>query len=156
MKMLRRMTALLLVCMLLCGGAMAAAYKAQVFGGSLKVYDKIGTGARLLGTVRQGTEITVGGFSSDRNWARISVQGKTGYASTQNIRFLNRIRAISTAETSMRFFTAASFQRKLAYDATIAKGTTIYVVGYHNGYFLVENAAGNAFGIVQSKYFQKY
>lgn len=137
----------LLVFVMLCSGAMAASYKANVLTNSMKVYN---ASKEYVGSLSQGTAFTVKAISKDGNWAKISYKGKTGFASMQDILFAKRIKAVAVKDASMKFVTKASYKLKLAFKATVAKGTPIYVVGYYDGYCLVENASGNGLGIVKA------
>ena len=146
------MISALLILVMLCGGAMAASYKANVFTDSMTVYN---ADKEKIGSLPQGTAFTVKAISKDGNWAKISYKGKTGIASMKNILFENRIKAVAVKDTSMNFVTKASYKLRLAFKATIEKGTPVYVVGYHDGYLLIENASGNGLGIVKASCFKK-
>lgn len=152
MKTFKMMISALLIMVMLCGGAMAASYKANVITSSMKVYN---ASKEQIGSLPQGTAFTVKAISKNGNWAKISYKGKTGFASMKNIMFNKRIKAVAVKDASMNFVTKASYKMKLAFKATIEKGTPVYVVGYHNGYLLIENASGNGLGIVKANCFKK-
>lgn len=152
MKTVKMMISVLLIAVMLCGGAMAASYKANVVTNSMTVYN---AEKEKIGSLPQGTAFTVKAISKDGNWAKISYKGKTGIASMKNIMFEKRIKVIAQKNTSMDFVTKASYKMKIAFKATIEKGTAVYAVGYHNGYLLVENSTGNGLGIVKASNFKK-
>lgn len=152
MKILKRIVSALLLAVMLSGAAMAAAYKANVITGSMKVYNQ---SREHIGSLPQGTEFYVTAISENKNWARISYCGKTGYASMQNILFQKRIPVVSVRNASMRFVTKASFKLGKAFTATIAPGTHVYMVGYYNGYLLIENSTGSGLGVVKASDFKR-
>ena len=151
MKVLKMMISALLIAVMLCSGAMAA-YKANVITSSMAVYN---ASKDYVGALPFGTAFEVEEISSNGNWAKINYKGHVGYASMQNILFQNRIKAVCTEDASMRFVTESSYKLNLAFNATVAKGTTVYVVGYYNGYLLIENASGNGLGVVKASCFKK-
>ena len=152
MKTFKMMISALLILVMLCGCAMAASYKANVFADSMKVYN---ASKEVVGSLPMGTEFTVKAFSKDHNWALISYKGKIGAASMKNIMFQDGIKAVCYKETAMTFVTKASFAEKTAYKAKVALGTVVNVVGYYDGCFLVANETGNSLGIVNANCFKK-
>ena len=153
MKAFKMMISLLLIAAMLCSGAMAiTAYKANVVTSSMEVYN---ASKQYVGSLPQGTAFYVLDFSNDGNWAQIYWNGKVGYASMQNILFENRIPAVAVNNAPMRFVTKASYKMKLAFNATVAAGTPVYVVGYYNGYLLIENASGSGLGVVYASDFRR-
>jgi len=151
-KAMKMMLAVLMIAVLLTGAASAAAYKANVITSSMKVYD---SSLNYLGSLPQGTPFYVTDISDSGNWAKVYYNGRTGFARMQNILFEHRIPAVCVQDTSMRFVTKTSFKLKLAFNATVAAGTPVYVVGYYNGYLLIENASGNGLGVVRADCFRR-
>lgn len=147
-KALRMILALALVAALLCGSAMAASYGAKVLMPTMDVYGKSGSETVKLGELKQGTSITVTAVSGD--WARISYKNRTLYAKLEDIIFNKRVKAVSTRSTSIKFVTKESYRESTYYSATLAAGTTVYVVGKKGDSYLVSNASRSALGYVSA------
>lgn len=152
MKALKMMISALLIAVMLCGGAMAASYKANVITSNMEIYN---INKQQIGSLPRGTEFTVNAISKNGNWAKISYKGKTGFASMQNIMFQNVIKAVCYKETDMVFVTKSSFKAGEAYKAKVGLGTVVNVVGYYDGYLLLESDSGNAIGVVKVNCFKK-
>lgn len=152
MKAIKMMVATLLIAVMICGGAMAAAYKANVITSSMEVYN---AKKEYIGMLPRGTELYVTKLSSDGNWARIYYKGHVGYTSTQNIIFQDIIKAVCYRNTEMTFVTKSSFKNHQAYKAAVAMGTLVNVVGHFDGNLLIASDSGNALGIVPMNCFKK-
>lgn len=144
-KTVRMIIALVVLTALLGGSALAASYGAQVLMPSMKVYN---AKKEVLGQLKQGTDFTVTEISGD--WARISYKGKTGYAKLEDIIFDDSIKAVASEDTTIKFVTRKSYSESTYYKATLAAGTTVYVVGKRGSYALVSNASGSALGYVKA------
>jgi len=150
-KMFKTIIALALIAVMLCSGAMAASYGAKVLSTSMGVYN---ASKDMIGSLDQGTSIKVTAVSG--NWARISYKGNVGYAQLKDIIFNNRIKAVSTKDTAIRFVTKASYSENTYYKATLAANTGVYVVGKRGSYALISNAEGTALGYVKASALRKY
>jgi len=152
MKTLKRILCALMLVVLLSGTALASgAYRANVITSSMEVYNY---SKQYIGSLPRGTEFFVLDISDDGNWAKVYYNGKVGFTSMQNI-FDKRIPVIAVQDAPMFFVTKTSFKLGKAFNATIAKGTPVYMVGYFNGYLLVENSTGNGLAIVRASNFRK-
>lgn len=143
-KIIKISFALVLIAALLCPGALAASYSARVLSRSMNVYS---SSKEQLGTLDQGTNITVTAISGD--WVRFSYRGNSYYAKLKDVIFNKRIPATSTKKTPIRFVTKASYKANTYYKATLAAGTSMYVVGLNGNNALVTNASGSALGYVK-------
>lgn len=143
-KMFKSILILALVAVMLCSSAMAASHGAKVLTNTMTVYN---SSKQVAGALVRGTSFKVKAISGD--WAKISYNGKTGYAQLSNIIFDNKVKCVSTRDTDIRFVTRASWARNQYYTATLAAGTTIYVVGKKGSEALVSNASGSAIGYVK-------
>lgn len=149
-RFLKTLLVLALLAALLCPCALAASYSAKVLTVSMDVYS---SNKEKLGTLKQGTAVTVTAISGD--WARISYRGNSYYARMKDIIFSKRIAAISTKKTAIRFVTKASYKENTAYKATLASGTPVYVVGLNGSQALVTNASGSVLGYVKRSALKK-
>lgn len=149
-RFLKILLSLALLAALFCPCALAANYSAKVLSSSMDVYS---SNKEKLGALKQGTAVTVTAISGD--WARISYRGNSYYARMKDIIFNNRIAAISTQKTSIRFVTKASYAANTCYKATLAAGTPIYVVGLNGKQALVTNASGSILGYVKRSALKK-
>ena len=140
--------ALALLTALLCGNALAASYSAQVLMPSMGIYGVSGSQKVKMGQLKQGTNFTVTAISGD--WARISYKGMTAYAKMENIIFDDGIKAVAKENTTIKFVTKKSYDEGTYYSATLAAGTTVYVVGKKGSYSLVSNGSGSALGYVKT------
>lgn len=143
-KIFKSIVVLALVAVMLCSSAMAASYGAKVLTNTMTVYN---SSKQAAGALIRGTEIKVKGISGD--WARISYNGKTGYAKLSGIIFNKKIPAIATSDTAIRFVTRESWNKNQYYSATLAAGSGIYVVGKNGSEALVSNGDGSAIGYVK-------
>lgn len=143
-KMFKSIVILALVAVMLCSSAMAASYGAKVLTNTMTVYN---SSKQTAGALVRGTSFKVKAISGD--WAKISYNGRTGYAHLSSIIFDNKVKCVSTRDTDIRFVTRASWARNQYYTATLAAGTTIYVVGKKGSEALVSNASGSAIGYVK-------
>lgn len=152
MKAVKRIVSVMLIALMLCGGAMAASYKANVITSSMEVYN---SKKEYIGTLPRGTGFTVKAISKNGNWAKIDYKGHVGFASMKNILFKNVIESVCTKTTSMTFVTKSSFKEGEAYKAKVGMGTLVNVVGYYDGYVLLESDSGNALGVAKASCFKK-
>lgn len=143
-KIFKSIVVLVLVAVLFCTPAMAASYGAKVLTNTMTVYN---SSKQPAGALIRGTSIKVKAVSG--NWAKISYNGKTGYAKLSNIIFNKKVPAVATRDTAIRFVTRASWNRNQYYSATLAAGSTIYVVGKKGNEALVSNGSGSAIGYVK-------
>lgn len=143
-KMFKSIFVLALVAVMLCSSAMAASYGAKVLTNTMTVYN---SEKQAAGALVRGTSIKVKAVSGD--WAKITYKGKTGYAKLSSIIFNDKVKCVSTRDTDIRFVTRASWAKNQYYSATLAAGTTIYVVGKKGSEALVSNANGSAIGYVK-------
>ena len=149
----RRLLVLALAVALLCGSAMAASYGAKVLVPSMTVYGNSDGNATALGSLKQGTSITVKAVSGD--WARISYKGRTLYAKLDDIIFNKHVKAVSNRDTAIKFVTKESYAKNTYYSATLSAGTTVYVVGKNGDQLLVTNASDSALGYVNASALSK-
>ncbi len=141
-----RLAVWMLAVALLCGSAMASGYGAKVLVPSMAVYGNSDGSAVQLGALKQGTSITVKAVSGD--WARISYKGRTLYARLDDIIFNKHVKAVANRDTSIKFVTKQSYSQNTYYSATLAAGTTLYVVGKNGDQLLVTNGSDSALGYV--------
>ena len=149
----RRLAVLALAVALLCGSALASGYGAKVLVPSMTVYGNSDGSAVALGTLKQGTSITVKAVSGD--WARISYKGRTLYAKLDDIIFNKHVKAVASRDTSIRFVTKESYAQNTYYSATLSAGTSVYVVGKSGDKLLVTNASDSALGYVDASTLSK-
>lgn len=143
-KSFKSIVILALVAVMLCSTALAATYSANVLTNTMTVYN---SSKQPAGSLIRGTSIKVKDISG--NWAKISYNGKTGYAKLSNIIFDKKIPAVATKDTAIRFVTRESWNKNQYYTATLAAGSGIYVVGKNGNEALVSNASGSAVGYVK-------
>lgn len=143
-KIFKSIVVLALVAVLFCTPAMAATYGAKVLTNTMTVYN---SSKQSAGALVRGTAIKVNGISG--SWAKISYNGKTGYAKLSSIIFNKKVPAVVTHDTGIRFVTRASWNKNQYYSATLAAGSGIYVVGKKGSEALVSNADGSAIGYVK-------
>ena len=150
-KILKAMLAMALILAMLCGSAMAAR-SAKVFSSSMAIYNSKSTNNQI-GSLSHGTSFSVTGISG--SWAKISYKGTTGYAKMSDIIFKNRVKAVTTKSSSIKFITKKSYKNNKYYTGTLAAGVTIYVVGAHGGNYLFYDKTGKALGYVSKSAVRK-
>ena len=151
MNYLKAAIAAVLIAAMLCGSAMAAR-SAKVFSSSMAVYNSKSTDSQI-GSLSHGTSFSVTGISG--SWAKISYKGTTGYAKMSDIIFKNRVKAVTTKSSSIKFVTKKSYKKNTYYTGTLAAGVTIYVVGVHGSNYLFYDKTGKALGYVSKSAVRK-
>lgn len=123
-----------------------AAFKANVYSSSMKVYASKSTSSKKLGSLKRGTEVTV--LSSSGSWAKISRKGRTGYAQIKDL--ISQKRTLAYAKKDgVKVYKGASASTEVL--GSIKQNAKVYVVGKNGSYVLVENRSGKARGYI-SKY----
>ena len=146
MKWFKAALALVLIAVLVCGGAMAESKGAKVLSASMSVYNSMSSRNRL-GSLKRGTSVTVESISGD--WAKISYRGKTGYARTKDLVFNKHYKAVTTTSSSIKFVTRSSYRKNTYYTGTLAAGVTLYLAGVKGSYYLFYDSTGDVMGYVK-------
>ena len=124
----------------------AASERAVVSAGTLAVYQSADKDSKKLGTLKQGQQVNVVGWSGD--WAHIELDGNYGYcalsgltregaapSATYSPNLANAKKGTVTAESLPVYQTAGTSGKKLG---TLKKGQTVNVIESKNGWAYIE------------------
>ena len=148
-KMFARVAVRLMVAIMLlslAAPAALAAFRANVYTSSMKVYASKSTSSKMLGKLKKGTQVTVTSHSGD--WAKITCRGRTGYAQIKDLISQKRICAYAKKDGTKVYKGASSSTGVLG---ELSRNAKVYVVGKSGSFLLVENKSGKARGYI-SKY----
>ena len=143
---LRRYLAVLLLTALLtavvfCPSA-SASFKVKINSSSSAVYQSPSTSSAHVRGVA-GVKLTCTAYSG--SWARVSYKGHTGYMKIKYLNLVNRVTGYTKSSTSV--YKSASGSTKLG---TLPAGSTVYAIGYADGYVRIQNKSGSVTGYVKS------
>ena len=141
-KILAVLAAALLIVLLVPLFASAESYKATVYSGTMKVYDKASTAGKQLTTLKKGASVTV--TSTSGSWAYITYSGGKGYCQIKNLKSSVKTPVYTTAKTKIFKTTSAS-----ATICTVTVDYPLYKVGVDGSYYLVEDKDGRFTGYVK-------
>ncbi|CAH0316241.1 Putative carboxypeptidase YodJ [Peribacillus simplex] len=112
------------------------------------------TANKIIATVKQGTKLTVTGKDAN-GWLKVSLNGQTGYVSSQYVKISNSssgsstATVIYTATANLNVRTGPSTANKII--ATVKQGTKLTVTGKNANGWLKVSLNGQT-GYVSSKY----
>ena len=165
MKYMKALVAMMLIAVMLYGGALAASYSAVVTASSAKVYNSVDDSIKVIGHQRRGAAITVLGISE--GVAQFSYNGRQGFIELADIskgsvsnaavatKSGKRIKAITTRSSSIKFITKKSYKKGIYYTATLAAGVTVYVIGTKGNYYMALNPSGSALALIPKSALRK-
>lgn len=130
--------------------AALASFKANVYSDSMKVYNAPSTSAKNLGSLKEGTEVTV--LSYSKGWAKIRCRNRSGFAKIEDMASQKRVKAYAKSDGVNVYKSASSSSTKLG---SLSLGAAVYVVGKDGNYLLVENRSGKASGYINKSNLSK-
>ena len=139
-----RLTAILLLVVLLVPGALAASINCKI-NTSTKVYAKASSSAPSI-NVGKNTTVSMTGYNG--KWATITRGGVTAYIPMKYLTFTKPLTAY--AKSGAKLYKSASSSSSRICE--LSSGTTVYVIGADEGYFRVQNSGGSVKGWVKMKY----
>lgn len=143
-KLLVRVLAFVLIaCVFVPTVALAATYKAKVYGQTMPVYQSAKTSSKNLGSLKVGTEFKVTQINGA--WAQISYGGKTGWAQIKYMKKTAHDELKYTKKTTYVYKTASSSSAKLD---KLTVDYPLYIVGESGNYYLVDDKNGKFTGYV--------
>ncbi len=125
---------------------MAASFKAKINTTSSKIYKSPSTASASVRGIKNLT-VTVTSYSG--SWARINYNGRVGYMPIKYLNLVNRIKAYTTGSAAVYKNAGSS---KLG---TLARGSTVYVVGVNGSYTRIQNASGSVTGYIRTSQLSK-
>lgn len=142
-----RVTVCALLLMALCCTAALAAFKADVYSSSMKVYSRAkASSSYYLGSLNRGTTVTVEAHSGD--WAKITYKGRTGYAQIKDMKSHKRT-AMYTNRSVTVYQSASSSSKSLG---KLPVNSVVYSVGWSGSYYLVEDKSGDNTGYIRKSH----
>ena len=139
-----RLLALVLV-LLLIPAALADSFKASVYASSMPVYSTNSAKTKYyLGSLGQGTEFTV--LAMQGGWAKVSYQGRTGFAQVKYLRSSVHNLGYYTTKTTYVYKSASTSSTKLD---RLTADYKVWVVGESGNYYLVDDYHGKFTGYIQ-------
>ena len=133
--------------------AMAQSAAAKVSSSSAKIYKTASTSAKSA-KIGKGTSVTVKAVSG--KWAKVKVNGKTGY---MPVKYLKAASSSSkSSSSSTKRYTAYASRKTYVYSKasssasrrSVAANTKLYVVGKSGSYYKVQNSSGSATGYIKA------
>lgn len=148
----KRLTAFLCVIALsVTFAASALAFRAEVYTDKMKVYSRQNTAAKYeIGSLKKGIKFEVVSYSGD--WAKISYNGKTGYARISDMKSHQKTKMYVSKKTYV-YKKASSSSAKMA---TVDVNTLVYMVGWSGSYYLCDNGSGTLGYILKSALSKSY
>lgn len=150
LKGAKRTIAVILLIMLLPVSALAD-YAAVVTTSRMKVYSTNKVNDKYyLGYLKRNVEFTV--VATSGSWARITYQGKTGYAQLKDMKKVSTSQAKRLAYTNQmtKVYQKASSSSKVL--DTLTADYPVYIVGTSGSYYQVTNYDGKGSGYVRKTY----
>ena len=133
--------------------AMAQSATAKVSSSSAKIYKTASTSAKSA-KIGKGTTVTVKAVSG--KWAKVKVNGKTGY---MPVKYLKAASSSSkSSSSSTKRYKAYASRKTYVYSKasssasrrSVAANTKLYVVGKSGSYYKVQNSSGSATGYIKA------
>lgn len=143
----KRTIAVILLLMLLPVAALAD-YSAVVTASKMKVYSTNKVNDKYyLGYLRKNVEFTV--VATSGNWARISYQGRTGYAQLKDMKkkATTQTKQLAYTNTMTKLYQKASSSSKVL--NTLTADYPVYITGTSGSYYLVTNYDGKGSGYIK-------
>lgn len=145
-RMFKKVVALVLLVSLFSVTAMAE-FDAFVLNSKMKVYFAPSTKSEKLGSLPQGTEVSVEAASGE--WALINYNGYKGFAKIEDMVSEDPVATRKTSsKTAIYYITRDDLTPRWN---TIPSGTTVYVRGMKGKYVLVSNKDFTILGYVPAK-----
>ncbi|MBR3929245.1 MAG: C40 family peptidase [Clostridia bacterium] len=149
-KAVKRTIAVVLLLMLLPVSALAD-YAAVVTASKMKVYSTNKVNDKYyLGYLKKNIEFTV--VATSGNWARITYQGRTGYAQLKDMK---KKAAAQTKQLAYTTRTTKLYQRASASSKvlnTLTADYPVYITGSSGNYYLVTNYDGKGSGYLNKSH----
>lgn len=136
--------------------AMAQSAAAKVSSSSAKIYKTASTSAKSA-KIGKGTSVTVKAVSG--KWAKVKVNGKTGYMPVKYLKAASSSSSKSkSSSSSTKRYTAYASRKTYVYSKasssasrrSVAVNTKLYVVGKSGSYYKVQNSSGSATGYIKA------
>lgn len=146
-KGVKRTIAVILLLMLLPVAALAD-YSAVVTASKMKVYSTNKVNDKYyLGYLKKNIEFTV--VATSGNWARITYQGKTGYAQLKDMKkkATTQTKQLAYTNTMTKLYQKASSSSKVL--NTLTADYPVYITGTSGSYYLVTNYDGKGTGYIK-------
>ena len=146
-KGVKRTIAVILLLMLLPVAALAD-YSAVVTASKMKVYSTNKVNDKYyLGYLKKNVEFTV--VATSGNWARISYQGKKGYAQLKDMKkkATTQTKQLAYTNTMTKLYQKASSSSKVL--NTLTADYPVYITGTSGSYYLVTNYDGKGTGYIK-------
>ena len=121
---------------------MALASNAKVNSSSARVYKSASTSSASV-KMKKGTKLTVKSVSGQ--WAKVSLNGHTGYMPVKYLNSTSRYKAYTRKSTYIYKSASSSSSKK-----AVSANTALYVVGKSGSYYRVQNASGSCTGYVKA------
>lgn len=140
-----RIVAIMLLIMLLVPqlAAVAESYKAKTNTASVTVYKKASTSSQKLGTLKNGTAVTVNSVSG--NWASITYNGKTGCVLLKYLNYATKTLVYTTAKT--KIYKTASTKGTVV--CTVTVDYPLYRISRDGDFYKVQDKDGQFTGYVK-------
>ncbi len=131
-------------------------YTAVVTTDKMKVYSTTSaTTANYLGYLKKGVTFTVTATSS--NWARISHDGKTGYAKLADFKKstgeVTQTKTLMYSNRETKIYTSATSSSRSV--CTITADLPMYVIGTSGSYYKVQTKDGSSTGYIRQSHVSK-
>lgn len=139
---MKRVLAVVLVVMMLSVSALAD-MDAMVFSSGMKVYFYPSTSSEKIGTLPQGTEVTVEATSG--SWARINYKGYVGFARISDMISLEPARARVNTPSVILYITRDNMTPQ---RGTLDRNTTVYVRSINGDLLMVSDYGMNVLAII--------
>lgn len=140
-RIARRVLAIAMLSVLLCGQALAASMACYI-NSNTKVYQKASTSSKSL-NVKKSTSVTMTAYTS--TWAQVKKNGVTAYIPLKYINLKDRLGWYVKSDTYLYSSTSTSSKKICA----LPKGQKVYIVNRNGNYFGVENEKGSVRGYVK-------
>ena len=145
-KAVKMIVALALVFTMLTMTALAGV-PAVVMTSKMNVYFAPDVKSEWLGSLVQGVEVTVEACNGP--WTLVRYNGCLGFAQTQHLCSLTPKAAIVTATQSVQYISRDNFSVRWC---TVEAGTTVYIRGAREGYWLISDDDFTVLGYIPMQY----
>lgn len=121
-----------------------ADFDAAVISKKMKVYFAPTTSSEQIGSLKQGTVVSV--EAHQNGWARINYKGHIGFAKTEDMLSSKYVKGKISQAALIYYITPDNTKPRWA---ALEKGTTVYIRGGRDQYYLVSNKDFTVLGYVE-------
>jgi len=139
---MKRILAIVLVVMMMSVSALAD-MDAMVFSSGMKVYFYPSTSSEKIGTLPQGTAVSVEATSGE--WARINYKGCVGFAHISDMISLEPARAKVNTPSAIVYITRDNMTPQ---RGTLDRNTGVYVRSVNGGLLMISDYGMNILAII--------